>query len=184
MRDARRYPAVGGLAAWRRPALLGGLAVAALVVGEWTVASALAATEIVLELIGAAVLFEVSPRGLARGLALRGVMIGHGRVLAWEAVEEVATRWYRPGDCSMLETIITTRDRERLSFSTRMGLRGYWRLLADVTRHAPHARHTGLTVEVLSESPSVMRPMSPRRRAVLVAGLVVVAVCALLALAA
>jgi hypothetical protein len=184
MTAPRRYRALGGAATWRRPGLLGGGAVTAAVAGEFTLAVVLVGVWLLLELVDAAVVFEVSSRGLARGLAIRGVIVGHGRVLSWDEVEEIFTRWRRPGDFSVLETVVVATHGEPLTFGTRMGLGPYWALLSNVSGHAPHARRTGLTDEVLAETPSTMASMSPRRRAVIVAGGVLLAVWALLILVA
>lgn len=182
MEALHRYRAVGGLAAWRAPLLCGGVAVGGALAGEWTVALGVVLVGLALEAMDTAVVFEVSSRGLARGLAVGGVLVGHARSVSWDAVEEIFTRWRRPGDFTVLETVVVTRGRERLTFGTRMGLAAYRSLLTLVVRHAPSARRTGLTEQVLAEVEGRRARPSLGLRAVVLAGLALLLLWALAAL--
>lgn len=184
METPHRYPAVGGLAAWWGSLLCAGVAVGGALAGEWTVAFGVVLVGLVLEAMDTAVVFEVSPRGLARGLAVGGVLVGHARSVRWDAVEEIFTRWRRPGDFTVLETVVVTRGRERLTFGTPMGLAAYRSLLALVVRHAPSARRTGLTAQVLAEVDGGRPRPSRRLRAFVVVGLALLLLWALAVLGA
>ena len=99
-----------------------------------------------------ALIGRLTVRGVTREITVGRTLVTPTRTLAWRSVQEIATRWRRPRDFSALDTIVTAADGSWLSFGTRMGFRAYATLLADVVRHAPHARRIGLTDQVLAET--------------------------------
>ncbi len=169
METARRYAAVGGFAAWRAPIMGVGIAAGGLLAGEWSIVGFAVILGLVVDAIDRGTVFEASSRGLIRSAAVGGVLVGPARILPWATIEEIATDWRHPHDSTTLVTHVLTRDHDSMVFSTRMGLGAYWALLHDVTARAPRARRTGLTDQVLAETPSGWRPLSVRRTAVIAA---------------
>jgi hypothetical protein len=156
MQHARRYPAIDGVAAWRIPIVAVAFVAAAAAVADWSIIAAIGVVALIAEVLERAVVFEVSTVGLVRAVVVGDALVGPARVIPWTAVAEVTTRWRGPGDFTVLETIIVGRHGDHLTFGSRMGLGAYRRLLAEVVRHAPQARRTGLTDELLAESAVVL----------------------------
>lgn len=173
----RRYCAVGGAAAWPVPLAAGFLATVAGLLGDWTLSCLPLAAGVIGWTLQRAVVLDVSPSGLGRGLALGAAFVGPVRILAWPAIDEITTRWQRPRDFTGLETVVTARRVGTIRFTSRMGLTEYRDLVAEVARRAPHAHRRGLTDQLLRE----VRP--PRRRRVGRLGLAVAGgACGVLAL--
>jgi hypothetical protein len=150
----RRYPVVGGAAAWRVPFVTALLAGAALsVLRAWDLALGVLVLGCVAQGLWRSVVTEVSPTGLTRGFLLHGRFLGRTTVLPWRAVAEVHTDWCRPGDDSALETTVRGRDGTILRFTTAMGLGPYWTCLAEVVAGAPGAVRSGLTEATLADGP-------------------------------
>ena len=147
----RRFRAVGGVAALQIPVLVTVSMLCAIAAGEWTVVAAIALGGLVLAGLDARTVVEISPVGLTRGFTLRGAFVTPARVLAWRSVAEVTTAWRAPNDFSVLETVVSTHDGARITFSSRMGFAAYRALVAEVTRAAPAARRRGLTDAVLTD---------------------------------
>jgi hypothetical protein len=152
MDGVRRYPGLGGLAAWRVPLLGGGIALGAAAAGDWVLVVASVVLGIVLEGLDRSVVLEVSPRGLARAFAVGGALVGPARAVAWDRVEEVRTSWRRPRDFTGLVTTVVGGDGADITFGTEMGLKPYSALVVEVVRRAPRARRTGLTERVVAET--------------------------------
>ena len=172
----RRYRLLGGLLAWRIPVVVVVLSAAALWTREWAIATGVAVLGAMIWQLDGAAIVEVSSQGLACGYALPGGVVAGVRVVRWRLVDAVETRWLRPNDFTALETIVRARDGS-VRFTTSMGLRAHRRVLREVERRAPHARHLGLTDEVLRA------PLRRHRRApVLGIVYVVLAATGLLAL--
>jgi len=157
MSDTRSFPALGGAAAWRVVLLFGPPTAVAAAVGEWEAAAALAALGFALDAMDRAVVFEVSPLALVRAVIIAGVHAAPARAIAWDTVDEITTRWRRPRDYTGLETVVTSRSGDRITFGSRMGLRPYCALLTEVVQRAPHARHTDLTDQLLRERTPALR---------------------------
>jgi hypothetical protein len=149
----QRYPVVGGAAAWRLPILTAMLALAGLAMGAWAIAACVVVLGVTGHRLWRSVVIEVSPDGLARGLALDGRFTGPTTSLPWRAVVTVETRWWGPDDHRALETDVRSRDGRTIRFSTAMGLRSYWTCLAEIVRWAPDADRAGLTVATLAGGP-------------------------------
>jgi hypothetical protein len=149
----RRYPVVGGAAAWRLPLLTGLLALAGLALDT----RALAAIVIVVGWAGhrlwRSVVVEISPDGLARGFALDGAFVGPTLSLPWSSVVAVETGWMAPDDHRALETVVRGRDGTTIRISTTMGLPRYRACLAEIVRRAPSADRVGLTDATLASEP-------------------------------
>jgi hypothetical protein len=149
----RRYPVVGGVAAWRVPLLTVLVASCALSLKAWDFAVSVAVLGYIAHELWRNVVLESSAVGLTRGFLLKGSFLGRTTVLPWPAIEEVHTDWCRPGDDLALETTVRGRDGTTLYLSTAMGLGPYWACLADVVHHAPRAVPSGLTEELLADGP-------------------------------
>lgn len=176
--EPRRYRALGGLASWRVPLVVGVIALGAALAGHWTFACILAAAGLAARGLDRAVVLDVSAMGLSRGVAVAGAFLGPARVIAWRSVDEIATFGRGPRDFTALETVVSSRDAGSIRFSSRMGYAAYRALLAEVARRAPRARRTGLTDELLAATAPPPRRLSARTLALVVAG----AFCAALAL--
>ncbi len=148
---ARRYHAIGGVTAWRAPLGFGVLAAVIAVHGEADTAWIVAAAGFVVYQFDRSLVFDVALPALSAGRSVGAALVAP-RTVAWPAVEEITTRWRGPRDFSALDTAVLARDGTVLRFGSRMGLRAYRALLADVVRHAPAARRTGLTDEVLADA--------------------------------
>jgi hypothetical protein len=148
----RLYPAVGGIFAWRVPGLTALFALCGLVVDGWVAAAFIGCLGLAGGAVERAVAFEATSAGLARVLTFAGVPLGSGRLLAWNSITRITTRWTRPRDFTALETIVIDESGESVRFGSRMGLAAYRALIADVARHAPAARREGLTDQILAES--------------------------------
>jgi hypothetical protein len=170
--ETRRVPTIGGVAAWRLPALAAGLGLGALAVGEWALVCGLAMLGAIATSLDRSTVIELSRTGLARGFTLRGAFLGHARVVPWSAISEVSTIWRAPRDYSVLETFVSTGDGVTIRFSSRMGFAAYRALIEEIVQRAPVARRTGLTEQVLAER---HRPLRTRRRVALGATFVVLA---------
>lgn len=182
MEVARCYPAIGGVAGWRIPMLAALLTLGTLLNGEWGVAVCLALVGLVGRTLDRAVIFDVSPAGLARGVMLGGRFLTPARVLAWRSIDEITTRWRHERDFTALDTVVTSRDASRVAFSSsRMGFAAYRALLGEVARRAPHARRSGLTDEILAEAATPRRWQLNSRVIAALSGLGVLAVVAVAA---
>jgi hypothetical protein len=167
MERARRYPGLGGLAAWRVPGLFGTGALCAGWTGEWGLAGFFALLGLVWHGLDASLQFEVSAVGLSRLRLLGGVPLGAAHVLPWRAVREVRTRWAGGWDMTGLETVVLGAQGERMRVTTRMGLPAYRALVADIVTHAPGAARTGLTDQLLREAAVEGRALARVRRLLL-----------------
>ncbi len=163
MERVRRYPTLGGVAAWRIPALASVIIAIASLHGEWLAACFVAVAALVGVRLEGAVVVEVGPAGLTHGFALGRGFLGPAGVLPWRSIDEVQTRWRAPRDFSLLETIVTGHDGRSIRLTSRMGLSAYCEVIGDIVRHAPEARRTGLTDELLAEvSAAASRRLRPR----------------------
>jgi hypothetical protein len=152
-----RYPVVGGAAAWRLPILTAMLAFAGLLMGAWAIAACVVVLGVTGHRLWRSVVIEVSPDGLARGLAPDGRFAGPTTSLPWRAVVSVETRWWGPDDHRALETEVRSRDGTTIRFSTAMGFQSYWTCLAEIVRRAPDAECVGLTAATLAGGPPARR---------------------------
>lgn len=155
----RRYPIVGGVAAWRLPVLTAALALAGFVLDAREIAVAVVVLGWVGHQMWRSVVVEVSPDGLARGFALEGGLVGPTASMSWGSVVAVDTDWWHPGDHRALETSVRSRDGTTIRISTAMGLQSYWACLADVVRLAPGAVRSGLTDATLADGPPARRDL-------------------------
>ena len=166
---ARRYRALGGLAGWRVPLIVGVIALGVSLAGYWTFAWVLAAAGLAARGLDRAVVLDVSTMGLSRGVAIAGAFVMPARVIAWRSVDEIATSWRGPRDFTALETAVTSREAGSIHFSSRMGYAAYRALLEEVARRAPRARRSGLTDEVLADAAPPMRRLTAPTVALLAA---------------
>jgi hypothetical protein len=171
----RRYPVVGGMAAWRLPLLASLLALAgvALDAGGW--ALGVLGFGWLANRLWQCVVVEVSPDGLARGLLVEGTFLRPPAAIAWSAVVAVETDWCDPGDHSGLETRVRGRDGTTIRLSTAMGCRGYWSCLEAIVRRAPGAARSGLTDATLAGGPPARREVLAAAKTSAVLALVLVA---------
>jgi hypothetical protein len=149
----RQMPTIGGIAAWHVPIVATTLAVGALGLGLLEIAVAVGLLGFVAQALLRSVVIELSPRGLTRGLLIRGRFLGRTTVMAWGTVTSVHTDWRRPGDDVALATIVLDDDGRTIYFTTAMGLHQYWACLAAVTARVPDARRSGLTDALLAGPP-------------------------------
>lgn len=149
MGPSRRFHAIGGMHAWAVPLVFAALTALAVAVGEGTLAALLAFVGVVGHTAQRSVIIDVSAAGVARVVTVGGTVL-HVRVIAWATVAHIVTAWRRPGDCTALFTRVTG-GAVAVTFTTRMGHASYRACLEAVARHAPAARRTGLTGQVLSE---------------------------------
>lgn len=155
----QRYPVVGGATAWRLPVLTTLLTLGGLALGAWGLAVGVVVLGWVGHRLWRSVVIEVSPDGLARGLALEGHFVGPTASMAWSAVVTVETDWWEPDDHRALETSIRSRDGTTIQISTAMGLQSYWACLGEIVRRAPGAVHEGLTDATLAGGPPAGRDL-------------------------
>jgi hypothetical protein len=151
--SARRFPLVGGLAAWHVPVVMTPLALGAIGLDLSEMAVALAGLGLALHGFVRGGVVEVSSWGVTRGFVLNGRFVGRTTVIAWSAVTSVHTDWCRPGDDTALHTTVRDDDGHAIRFTTAMGLRAYWTCLAAVAASLPEARRLGLTEAVLAGPP-------------------------------
>ncbi|MGH7303445.1 MAG: hypothetical protein ACRELZ_09155 [Candidatus Rokuibacteriota bacterium] len=149
----RRFPVIGGIAAWHIPLVLTTLGLGAIGLGLLEIAMALAGLGFVVQSLLRGRVVEVSTRGLTRGLVLNGRFVGRTTVMAWIAVASVHTDWRRPGDDTALDTTVRDHQGHAIHFTTAMGLRAYWTCLAAVVAGARDAHRLGLTNAVLAADP-------------------------------
>lgn len=149
----QRYPVVGGIAAWRLPIVTASLALGGVALDAWGLAVGVAVLGWVGHCLWRSVVVEVSPDGLARGLALEGAFVGPTASITWSSVVAVETDWWEPNDRRALETSVQGRDGTTIRISTTMGLPSYWACLAEIVRRAPGAVHEGLTDATLAGGP-------------------------------
>jgi hypothetical protein len=153
----RRYPVVGGVAAWRLPLLTTLLALGGLALDAWGLAVGVVVLGWVGHRLRQSVVIEVSPDGLAQGLVLEGAFVGRTVSMSWRSVVAVETDWRGPGDESALETSVRGRDGTMIRLSTAMGFQNYWACLAEIVRQAPGAVRPGLTDAALAGGPPARR---------------------------
>ena len=154
---ARRYPLLGGAAAWYLPLLGAVLGVGAAAFEAFEVAIGAAALGWAVYRLTRSVVVEVSSTGLTRGLLGMGAFRARTTSIPWSAVAEVHTAWCRPGDDFALETAVRDRAGRSIRLSTAMGLAPYWACLAEIVRHVPAAARSGLTDAVLADGPPSRR---------------------------
>jgi hypothetical protein len=154
---ARRYPLLGGAAAWYLPLLGAAIAGAAAAVGALDVALGAAAFGWAVRRLTCSVAVEIAPIGLTRGILGLGSFRARTTVIAWDTVAEVHTQWSRPGDDLALETVVRDREGRTIRLSTAMGLAAYWACLGEIVRRAPAARRSGITDAVMVEAPPSRR---------------------------
>lgn len=176
--DIRRYPVVGGVAAWCLPLLAVLLAAAAVAFRGIDVAAAIAAVGWVAHRLSRNLVVETSPIGLTRGLLAPGTFRTRATIIPWRAIVEVHTAWSRPGDDSALETAVRDREGRTIRLSTTMGLAAYWACLAEIARRAPAAGRSGLTDRVLADGPPERHDLVAAIRAAAALALVLVAIAA------
>jgi hypothetical protein len=153
----RRYPLLGGPAAWYLPLLAAVLAAGAVAFAAFDLAVGAIALGWAVHHLTRGVVLEISGPGLSRGLLGAGVFRGRAPVMAWSTVTEVHTAWCRPGDDFALETVVRDRDGGSIRLSTAMGLAAYWSCLDEIVRRAPLAARSGLTDSVLADGPPTRR---------------------------
>jgi hypothetical protein len=154
---ARRFPLIGGAAAWYLPLLGAVLGVGAAAFEAFEVAIGAAAVGWAVYRLTRSVVVEVSSTGLTRGLLGMGAFRARTTSIPWSAVAEVHTAWCRPGDDFALETAVRDRAGRSIRLSTAMGLAPYWACLAEIVRHVPAAARSGLTDAVLADGPPSRR---------------------------
>jgi hypothetical protein len=154
---ARRFPLIGGAAAWYLPLLGAVLGVGAAAFEAFEVAIGAAALGWAVYRLTRSVVVEVSSTGLTRGLLGMGAFRARTTSIPWSAVAEVHTAWCRPGDDFALETAVRDRAGRSIRLSTAMGLAPYWACLAEIVRHVPAAARSGLTDAVLADGPPSRR---------------------------
>jgi hypothetical protein len=157
--SSRLVPVIGGIAAWYIPLVATILGLGALGLGLLELASAVGVLAFVAQTLLRSVVVEVSPRGLARGLAVNGRFVGRTTVVAWDTVASVHTDWRVPGDDTALATTVRDGQGHAVYFTTAMGLRRYWACLASVVAHVPAARRSGLTDALLAGEPPSRRSL-------------------------
>ena len=150
---ARRYPLLGGAAAWYLPLLAAVLAASAVAFAAFDVAIGAAALGWGVQRLTRSAVLEISPTGLTRGLLGLGVFRARTTIIPWGEVAEVHTAWCCPGDDLALETAVRDREGRTIRLSTAMGLAAYWTCLAEIVRHVPAAARSGLTDGVLADGP-------------------------------
>jgi hypothetical protein len=153
----RRYPLIGGPAAWYLPLLGAVLGIGAVAFEAFEVAIGAAALGWAVYWLMRSVVVEVSSTCLTRGLLGMGAFRARTTSIPWSAVAEVHTVWCRPGDDFALETAVRDRVGRSIRLSTAMGLASYWACLAEIVRHAPAAARSGLTDAVLADGPPSRR---------------------------
>jgi hypothetical protein len=149
---ARRYRALGGILGWGIPAGAGCVLTVTVVVGDFIDILLVAVLGLVATGLERGQVLEATAHGLSREVRIGGVLLYPARVVAWPAVAEIVTRWRRPNDYTTLETIVSGAGIS-VRFSTDMGYAAYRALVADIAAHAPAARRTGLTDQLLREPP-------------------------------
>jgi len=149
----RRYPLLGGPAAWYLPLLAAVLAAGAVAFEAFDLAVGATAVGWAVYRLTRSVVLEISPRGLTRGLFGLGTFRARTTTFRWEAIVDVHTAWCRPGDDFALETAVRDREGRSIRLSTAMGLGAYWACLAEIVRHAPTAARSGITDGVLADGP-------------------------------
>jgi len=159
---ARRYPLLGGAAAWYLPLLAAVVAAGAVASDALEVALGGGALGWAVHRLMRALVVEVGPSGLTSGLVGMGAFRARTTVIAWSAVAEVHTDWRRPDGDLALETTVRDQEGRTIRLSTAMGLAAYWACLAEIVRNAPGARRSGLTDAVLAERAAAGR-LRPRR---------------------
>jgi len=174
----RRYPVVGGAAAWCLPLLAVLLAAAAAAFRGVDVAAGIAAVGWAVHRLSRSVVVETSPTGLTRGLLALGTFRTRTTVIPWRSVVEVRTAWSRPGDDSALETAVHDGEGRTIRLSTTMGLAAYWACLAEIVHRAPAAARVGLTDGVLADGPPERHDLVAAIRAAAALALVLAAVMA------
>lgn len=174
----RRYPVLGGAAAWCLPLLAVLFAAAAGAFRAVDVAVGVAALGWAVHRLSRSVVVETSPIGLTRGLLALGTFRTRATVIPWRSIVEVRTAWARPGDDSMLETAVRDREGRTIRLSTTMGLAAYWACLAEIVRRAPAAARVGLTDGLLAEGPPERHQLVAATRAAGALALVLVAIVA------
>lgn len=177
--ESRRYPAVGGAAAWALALLAILLTVAAAVFHGIGMAAAVAALGWTVHRLSRAMIVETSSAGLTRGLLGLGAFPARPTLIPWGSIVEVRTAWRRPGDDSALETVVRDREGRVIRLSTAMGLGAYWACLAEIVRRAPDAARVGLTDPVLADGPPGRRDLMAAGRAAAALALLLAAVVAM-----
>ena len=150
---ARRYPLLGGAAAWYLPLLAAVLAASAVAFAAFDLAIGAAALGWAVQRLTRSLVLELSPTGLTRGVLGMGAFRARTTVIPWGDVAEVHTAWRRPADDFALETVVRDREGRTIRLSTAMGLAPYWACLAEIVRHVPAAARSGLTDAVLADGP-------------------------------
>jgi len=176
--DIRRYPVVGGAAAWCLPLLAVLLAAAAVAFRGIDVAAGVAAVGWVAHRFSRSVVVETSPIGLTRGLLARGTFHTRATIIPWRTIVEVHTAWSRPGDDSALETAVRDREGRTIRLSTTMGLAAYWACLAEIARRVPAAARVGITDGVLADGPPERHDLVAAIRTAAALALVLAAIAA------
>ena len=151
--DIRRYPVLGGAAAWGLSLLAILLAAGAVAFRGVEVAAGIAALGWAAHRLSRSVVVETSPAGLTRGVLALGTFRTRATIIPWRSIVEVSTAWCRPGDDSALETAVRDREGRTIRLSTAMGLVAYRACLAEIVRRAPAAARVGLTDGLLAEGP-------------------------------
>jgi hypothetical protein len=150
---SRRYPLLGGAAAWYLPLLAAVVAVGAVAFEALEVALGGAALGWAAHRLTRSLVVEVGPTGLTRGLLGLGTFSARTTVIAWSAVANVHTEWRRPDGDLALETTVRDQEGRTIRLSTAMGLAAYWACLAEIVRCAPTAWRSGITDAVLADGP-------------------------------
>lgn len=171
----RRFPLVGGVAAWHVPLVLFALGLGALGRGLLEIAMVVCVLAFGARNLLASRVVEVSLQGLTRGFVLNGRFVGRTTAMAWSAVASVRTDWRTAGDDTALATTVRDHHGHAIHFTTAMGLRAYWSCLAAIVAAAPEAERLGLTDEVLGSNPLGRRTVVPAAATAGALALVIVA---------
>jgi hypothetical protein len=108
MRTPRRYRLLGGIFGWRVPVVSLVLVLAAAWAREWVVVYVVSVIGLMAWEIDRAPVVEISRAGLARGFALPNGALAGAHIVSWRFVDAIETRWARPNDFTVLETIVRT----------------------------------------------------------------------------
>jgi hypothetical protein len=150
--EQRRYRAMGGMLSWRIPMAAAVLMAALATIGDWTITIVLAVVALGASAVERSIVLVVSERGLTREIRLAGRLVRPATCVPWDAVRCVATRWARPGDYTVLQTIVTGDTGDQVRFGSRMGMAAYRELVTCVLAAAPRAAREGLTDQLVCEA--------------------------------
>jgi hypothetical protein len=149
--EQRRYHTIGGMLSWRIPMAAAVLMTALAATGDWAITIVLAVVALGASAVERSIVLVVSAHGLTREMRLAGRLVRPATCVPWNAVRCVTTRWARPGDYTVLQTIVTSDTGDQVRFGSRMGMAAYRELVSCVLAAAPRAAREGLTDQLVSE---------------------------------